>query len=209
MSKSDWQVLTEAFHCDVLNTYACSEHLMMGIGDRENNKMVLYDDNLIYEFYPDHSVVTNLYNYTLPLIRYYMSDILHPIEGDTSASPYITIESLVGRSEVVPTFVNDQGTEDFISPHTINEIFVPGVNRFQLHILDKDKFRFKICLNSALDATQQSEALAGTKTRLEEILEQKKMRNVMFDVVAVDDLPVNPRTRKFQLIVDARPGASN
>ena len=30
------------------------------------------------------------------------------------------------------------------------------------------------------------------------------MDNVRYDVLAVDDLPVNPRTRKFQLIVDQR-----
>jgi hypothetical protein len=30
------------------------------------------------------------------------------------------------------------------------------------------------------------------------------MSNVEFEVVATDDLPVNPATRKFQLIVDAR-----
>jgi hypothetical protein len=30
------------------------------------------------------------------------------------------------------------------------------------------------------------------------------MDNVRFDVVPTDDLPVNPRTRKFQLIVDHR-----
>jgi hypothetical protein len=30
------------------------------------------------------------------------------------------------------------------------------------------------------------------------------MPNVTFEVASVDDLPVNPRTRKFQLIVDDR-----
>jgi len=30
------------------------------------------------------------------------------------------------------------------------------------------------------------------------------MDNVRFDVVPTDDLPVNPRTRKFQLILDKR-----
>jgi hypothetical protein len=30
------------------------------------------------------------------------------------------------------------------------------------------------------------------------------LSNVRFEVVETDDLPVNPKTRKFQLIVDAR-----
>ena len=47
-------------------------------------------------------------------------------------------------------------------------------------------------------------ALAGLNARLQDILTQKDMPNVSFEVVAVDDLSVNPRTRKFQLIVDDR-----
>jgi hypothetical protein len=33
------------------------------------------------------------------------------------------------------------------------------------------------------------------------------MENVAFEVVPTDDLPVNPRTRKFQLILDRRGAA--
>jgi len=40
--------------------------------------------------------------------------------------------------------------------------------------------------------------------RLHEILARKRMENVAFEVVPTDDLPVNPRTRKFQLILDRR-----
>ena len=46
--------------------------------------------------------------------------------------------------------------------------------------------------------------MAGLRTRLAEILRHKRMDNVAFDIVVVDDLPVDPKTRKFRLIVDAR-----
>jgi hypothetical protein len=49
-------------------------------------------------------------------------------------------------------FVNQDGIEDFASPHTINEI---------------------------------------------ELLEQKRMSNVRFEVQVVNDIDVNPRTGKF------------
>ena len=61
-----------------------------------------------------------------------------------------------------------------------------------------------VCLDSALDAGQRATAVAATRERLREILAQKRLDNVRFDVVPTDDLPVNPRTRKFQLIVDRR-----
>jgi phenylacetate-CoA ligase len=55
-----------------------------------------------------------------------------------------------------------------------------------------------------LSAEQRAAAQEGVAARLREILARKRMDNVRFTVVPVDDLPVNPRTRKFQLIVDRR-----
>lgn len=108
-----------------------------------------------------------------------------------------------GSSERMPAFVDAAGNEDFISPHTINEIFVAGVSRFQLQITGRSTFRFLICLDTQLRGPDRQQAVAAVAARLWEILAQKKMSNVNFEVVVADDIPVNPRTRKFQLIVDA------
>jgi phenylacetate-coenzyme A ligase PaaK-like adenylate-forming protein len=179
----------------------------MGGSPPGSSNIVLYDDDLMFEFYPDRSVITNLFNYTLPLIRYRMADILRPIESGEHA-PYLVIESLVGRNELQPVFRNRDGVEDFISPHTINEIFVAGVTRFQLQLTGAAEFRFMVCLDTALDAGARAAAVEGVVQRLREILARKRMGNVRFTVVPTDDLPVNPRTRKFQLIVDERPTAA-
>jgi phenylacetate-CoA ligase len=202
-SEADRALLEQTFGCPLVNTYGCSEHLGMGGSRPGSPNIVLQDHDLIFEFYPDHSVVTNLFNYTLPLIRYRMADILRPIDSGAHA-PYLVIESLVGRNELQPVFKTRDGGEDFISPHTINEVFVAGVTRFQMHLLGDEAFRFMVCLDPALDAEQRAAAIKGVSDRLREILARKRMENVRFDVLAVDDLPVNPRTRKFQLIVDKR-----
>jgi len=205
-TEADRVLLETTFGCGLVNTYACSEHLGMGSSSPSESNIVLHDDDLIFEFYPDHSVVTNLFNYTLPLIRYRMADVLRPIDAGRHA-PYLVIESLVGRNELQPVFKNRDGAEDFISPHTINEIFVAGVTRFQLHLLGDAEFRFMVCLDSALDAEQRRAAVAAVAAvgqRLREILAHKRLDNVRFEVVPTEDLPVNARTRKFQLIVDRR-----
>jgi hypothetical protein len=101
-------------------------------------------------------------------------------------------------------FKNRDGVEDFISPHTINEIFVAGVTRFQMHLTGAAAFRFMVCLDPALDAQQREAAVGAVAERLREILARKRMDNVRFEVVPTADLPVNPRTRKFQLILDKR-----
>jgi phenylacetate-coenzyme A ligase PaaK-like adenylate-forming protein len=204
MGPTEKATLEEAFGCVARNGYGSSEHLGMGVQIPERGTMLLRDDELIYELHEDHCFVTNLFNYTLPLIRYRMSDILRPVEEKTDpSSPYLEIESLVGRSEIMPRFVNAEGSEDFISPHTINEIFVAGVARFQMQLTGEDSFRFLVTLDPSLDDAGRREAVAGVERRLREILDHKGLTNVCFDVTVVDDIPVNPRTRKFQLIVQA------
>ena len=203
MSMTDKAILEEAFGCEAISGYGCTEHLMMGASAPGGRTMILYDDDLIFEFMEDHSLITNLYNYTMPLIRYRMSDILRPVANSQLKSPYLEIDSLVGRNELVPTFVNRDGVQDFISPHTINEIFVAGVIQFQMHLVDDTHFRFMVCLDSALTAAQRTTALEALSRRLREILDQKLMNNVQYEIVVTDQIPLNPSTRKFQLIVDS------
>jgi phenylacetate-CoA ligase len=204
VTDADRAILGQAFGCGVTIGYACSEHLQMGVAPPGSSRIVLYDDELIYEFYDDHSVITNLFNYTLPLIRYRMSDVLRPAEAGEHA-PYLAIESLIGRSTLQPTFKNQDGIEDFISQFTIIGIFIAGVTRFQMHLVSDTEFRFMVCLDTILSTEQKAACVAAAGRRLREILDRKLMSNVKFEVVETDELPVNPRTRKFQLIVDARP----
>jgi phenylacetate-coenzyme A ligase PaaK-like adenylate-forming protein len=200
VTTADMQFLSAAFDGAVASSiYACTEHMMLGISNPGTGTMTLIDDDLVFEFYEDHSIITNLYNFTMPLIRYRMSDILRPVSAPGARR--IVIENLVGRTEQLPVFVNGAGARDFISPHTINEIFVDGVTRFQMQITGPSSFRFPICVDAGLDSEQRTAAAAGVKTRLAEILEQKGLGNVTFEVPIVADIPLNERTRKFQLIV--------
>jgi phenylacetate-CoA ligase len=200
VTTADMQFLSAAFGGAVASSiYACTEHMMLGISNPGTDTMTLIDDDLVFEFYEDHSIITNLYNFTLPLIRYRMSDILRPVSAPGARR--IVIENLVGRTEQMPVFVNSAGARDFISPHTINEIFVDGVTRFQMQITGPSSFRFPICVDAGLNGERRTAATAGVKVRLAEILEQKGLGNVTFEVPIVADIPLNERTRKFQLIV--------
>ena len=202
VTKADMEYLSSSFGgANALSMYACTEHMLLGISNPDRDTMTLLDENLIFEFHEDHSVITNLFNFTMPLIRYRMSDILRPVSAP--GAQRIVIQNLVGRTEQLPLFVNSAGGQDFISPHTINEIFVEGVTRFQMQITGSTSFRFPICVEPQLDGTQRAAAAAGVEARLREILGQKGLSNVTFEVPIVADLPVNERTRKFQLIVPA------
>jgi phenylacetate-CoA ligase len=201
VTQADMQFLSSAFGgAAVFSLYGCTEHMMMGISNPGGATMTLLDDNLVFEFHEDHSLITNLFNYTLPMIRYRMSDMLHVVSQPDAR--FIVIENLVGRAEQMPIFENGAGGKDFISPHTINEIFVDGVTRFQMQITGPSAFRFPICVDAKLNEVARALAADGVKKRLRAILEQKGLSNVTFEVPIVADIPLNERTRKFQLIVD-------
>jgi phenylacetate-coenzyme A ligase PaaK-like adenylate-forming protein len=203
VTKADMSFLSEAFGgATASSIYACTEHMMMGVSNPDGETMTLTDENLIFEIFADHTLITNLCNYTMPLIRYRMSDILRVVSEPDAR--HIVINNLVGRMEQMPTFVNSAGTKDFISPHTINEVFVQGVTRFQMQITGPTSFSFPICVDATLNDAARSAAAAGVTARLRQILQQKGLGNVTFEVPIVAEIPLNERTRKFQLIVQKR-----
>jgi len=207
VSATDKDVLEAAFGCQVTNTYGSSEHLVMGAVDPDTATMTLVDHELIYEPADDHTLVTNLFNFTMPMIRYRMTDILQPVAIKSEpSSPHLEVESIVGRAESMPCFTNADGDEESINPMKIIGIFVAGVQRFQMHWRSSTSFEFLVCLDSALTAAQQAESLRGVDQRLREILAEKRLCNVSFRVLPVDDISVSSKTGKFQLIVDRRQG---
>lgn len=216
LTDADRELLASAFGAQVFNLYVCAEHQLVAVGRPGRDGMLVLDDDLILEFHDDCLVVTNLFNHAMPLIRYRMGDVVQPRlggasqgfagpEGPIGPGPYAEIETVRGRSEMVPQFVNRRGESDFISPHTINEIYVRGVRRFQMELTGVASFRFLARLDEALDAAERAAAVARLGQRLHEILDRKGLEGVTFEVVEVEDLPIDPETRKFRLIVDRRP----
>lgn len=203
MTETDRRMLREHFNCEVTGGYSCSEHLTMGHLSADSDCMVLRDDDLIFEFYEHHSIVTNLFNRTMPLIRYKMGDILRPLAPSRDTSPYLRVESLIGRSEKLPSFVNEYGNEDTISPSSISSIVVAGVLALQMQLLDSLHFRIAIWPEPDLSVAELTAAADAIRTRVGEMLKRKRMSNVRFTVDVLAELPIDPLTRKFHLIVDA------
>jgi len=203
VTEADRMCLQSAFGCGVFNLYGCSEHSLMGIGLPEQSGMTLHDDDLIYEFHEDHIIVTNLFNATLPLIRYRTDDIIRLRPAQPASSPYRQIENLVGRAEISAAFRNRKGDEDFINlPMLIYTI--PHIRRFQMQPIDESNFNFLICPETQLTPRQQAETIANVKQWLQKILDQKMMGNVRFEVILVPDIAVDTKTRKFRAV--AAPG---
>jgi phenylacetate-coenzyme A ligase PaaK-like adenylate-forming protein len=201
LSQGDRQTLETAFGAPVWNFYASTEHMLMAAGGPGPGGMSLCEDDLIFELHDDHTCVTNLFNRTLPLIRYRMEDILKPQPSPDTGATCRTIEDLVGRMEQAPVFLNRRGEEDFISPFIFIEFQAKNLRRFRIVIESMTSFRFLAVLEAGLTFAEREAAIHEIEAGLMDILHQKEMDNVRFRIEATDDLPVDPRTGKFKLIV--------
>ncbi len=197
----DRAIIEATFGVDVINTYACSEHLIMGFGKRDWGGIYLMEDDLMFELTSAHTVITNLFNYTVPLIRYQMNDVLERCDDPKPLFPFIKVKEIAGRRERIPFFTNQNGDEDFISPHVINEFLVRNVRRFQMHVVDKTSCFLRLCLEPGLNEAERERTLMEAQERFAGIFKEKMMANVSTAVQVVDELFVNPKTGKFELIV--------
>jgi phenylacetate-coenzyme A ligase PaaK-like adenylate-forming protein len=203
---SDREVIERAFGKCIRNLYTCSEHMFMGLKESWHDSMCLFEDDLFFEINPDHTLITNMFNRLLPLIRYKMTDILTPLDLPEHR-PYRAIAEVAGRVESQAKFKNRHGSTDGISPHTINEIIIPHVRKFQMRLRGPESFEFAVVLEPGIGDDQRRHALEAGRNVLSGILKEKEMDNVRFDITIVDEIPVDARTGKFRLILYAAAAA--
>ena len=193
--------LERVFQVPVLNAYASSEHLYMGMTLPGSNGMHLLEDDLIFEIESDHTCVTNLFNETMPLIRYRMDDVLVPDLNGSSIYPFTKVKEIIGRREDALLFTNRHGREDFIHPIVIVELIVRGLNAWQIVLESRTSFRFRAKLNAGQTAQERQATCVRIRDKMNEILAEKEMGNVCFEIEQVETLGVDPITGKFRLVV--------
>ncbi len=195
-------LIERAFQTQVMNIYASTEHLYMGLTMPGSDGMHLMEDDLIFELHEDHICVTNLFNDTMPLIRYRMSDVLLPDAGPRNDSyPYTKVQGLVGRQENALIFINEKGQRDFIHPFIVLDLAVPGLNTWQVVMESLVSFRVLVCLEEGCDEQRSREAVEKVARHFQHILKEKQMQNVQFEIERVNSLSIDPKTGKFRLVI--------
>lgn len=193
--------LERVFKVRVFNDYASSEHLHMAMTLPGEDGMFLMEDELIFELHDDHTCVTNLFNETMPLIRYRMDDVLVPDPDRSSRYPFTRVKEIVGRNEDTLRFRNLHGLEDFIHPIVIVEFIVSGLHGWQVVLESETSFRFRAQLDVSLTPGEREVTLERIHGKLSAILAEKEMSNVRFQIDRVDTLEIDPHSGKFRLVV--------
>lgn len=189
--------LTKTFDCPVINIYAASESLAMGVETGKEDGMLLFDDLNIIEVEDGVMYLTSLYNFAQPLIRYRISDHLvlkEPLEG----CPFTRAEILLGRNEDLLWFEDGGGHRDFLHPLAVEGFCIEGLRDYQFRQTAPDAFEM---LAEVSNPEQKEHIQSEMMRQMNEILREKHLDYVQFCVRFVDAILPNPKTGKKPLIV--------
>jgi phenylacetate-CoA ligase len=200
--------IQRAFDVDPVNMYGSTETLTFSV-ECSHRRLHYFNDWFSIQVVDDglrpvipgqvgRLIVTNLYNYTQPLIRYQMNDeIMLSDKPCPCGWPFPVIEKIAGRSEEVLWFIRADGSREFIHPLMLDEFFIPGLEKFQFVQTMTDKLVMKAVIQG-----EKEHVVSAIRERVQVILTEKKLdQTVRFDVELVDDIQNDPRTGKRRLIV--------
>ncbi len=200
------QRIEKAFGTNPCNMYGSSETMTLAGECHAHHQLHLFDDWFSVQVVDDallparqgKAIITNLYNFTQPLIRYQMNDeIVLGEDRCPCGSPFPVIENIAGRHEEFLWFDRQDEGKDFIHPIVLAEFFVPGLEKFQF--VQKSSNRL---LMKAIPSSGNSDITPAIREKMHAILSKKSLQNsVRFNVETVEQIPNDPRSGKFKLIV--------
>lgn len=189
--------LKQVFQCEIINFYGASESLALGVESDEQEGMFLFDDMNYIEEVDGKIVVTSLYNYAQPLIRYELSD---RIIWDERAErfPFSRIKSITGRNEDLMWFEDEKGKRDFIHPLAIEGFCIEGMLDYQF--IQKDEHSFELNIEAAHEHLK-TKILQEMSLSLKKILNEKKLEYVDFIIKFVHEILPDCETGKKRLVI--------
>ena len=180
---------------EVINVYGASESLALGVDD--GSGMLLFDDLNVVEAVDGEMYLTSLYNFAQPLIRYYLTDSL-TLADPRAGSPFTRAAGLLGRCEDMLWFEDGFGHRDFLHPLAIEGFCVEGLRDYQFRQTGRDSF---VMIAEKTSQGRESVIQAEIIAQMREILEEKGLGYVRFQVTFVEEILPDPRTGKKQLIM--------
>jgi len=201
--------IKHAFGREPINFYAASESLSMAAQCGRHEALHLFTDWHIFEAVdddfrpvaagiPGNLLLTNLYNYTQPLIRYQMHDeiVINP-EPCGCGLPLPTMHNVAGRQEDFLWFDTAEGKRDYLHPIVLVELFVAGLKKFQVIQTQRNAMLMKVVVDG-----DQAAVVAAIRRRMHEIFCGKKLdTTVQLNLEVVQDIPNDPKTGKYKLII--------
>ncbi|MGY5450735.1 phenylacetate--CoA ligase family protein [Agarivorans sp. MS3-6] len=148
--------IERAFNAPVYNTFGCREFMLMAADCQEHRQLHINIDHLVVETIDDRGnaltgssgdlLVTDLYNYGMPLIRYVNGDRATLVEQACSCgNPLPIMSSIDGRKLDIIKTPSGGSIPGELFPHLFKEF--AGISRFQIIQQQLDQITMKIVAN--------------------------------------------------------------
>ena len=195
--------LEKIFNVKVIDCYGASESIAIGVQNDIEDGMYLLDDLNIVEVENTSIYLTNLNNFTMPFIRYEINDLLVKKDSNKNCKlSYTNIEKVRGRSSDVMWLDNKK---DFIHPLQIEGYRLKGMSDFQLVKTSEQSFVVNVKMNDIEDDLQEkyfTEIRKELGDGLTEILSNKKLNNIHFEIKKVKNLQIDSKSKKKKFIIN-------
>lgn len=193
------QMFQKVFEAPVVNVYAASESLALGVGISGTEGICLFDDLNFIEIVGDKMYLTCLYNYAQPLIRYRLSDELHLLEEPrNNSSPFTWVKTILGRCEDLMWFTDKDGKKEFLHPLSVEGICVEGLHDYQFIKTSESSFRVDIEMEHLNDEIR---IIGEVQKIVSQILIEKKLNWIDYSVEIVDCIFPDEKTGKKKLVI--------
>ena len=197
------QELETTFAAPIVDMYSSSETLFMAAATSSEG-FTLFEDDFFFEIFPTHLLVTNVFNRTVPLIRYRIDDVLIP--GEPAAdSPFRRIAHIAGRNDLPFSLRNNDGELEVIPPLALIYLPIPEVNGLQVVVVGDRELIFRVQLDSRRNLAARQQQLSEIEAGLRGWLTHKRLeRSVRFRVDTTTPLQLDPISSKARLILVER-----
>ncbi len=187
-----------AWNAPIYNVYAAAESFFIAIKTGQEAWMVVDDLNTLEVLNGDQpaavgergrAVLTNLFNYTLPIIRYELCD--HVIRGPTTHGGTQLLDIEGKTHDVLPVTLDD-GERGTIPSYELAAFQVSDVDNVQFVSQQPDYVQLEYRASRQCDGRVRSE--------FRRFLDQHGACRTTFDVRRVDRIWNSARTAKLQLV---------
>lgn len=162
-------VIEKAFNCNVYNTFGCREFMLMSAECKEHKKLHINTDHLVVETIADNGevvteesgdlVITDLYNYGMPLIRYVNGDRATLINSTCDcANPLPIMKSIDGRKLDIIKTPSGKKIPGELFPHLFKEF--ENITRFQVKQSKIDELDITMIVNHTLSSADQEKMMS-------------------------------------------------
>ena len=202
LSESMERKIRAAWDAPLYMLYAASESKYIAIKTPERDQLTVMDDLNIVEVLNESDqaagaeeegrvVLTNLYNYILPMLRYELGDYV--VRGTEFPDlPFTTLRDIRGRVNDALPIILSSGQRDSIHPIVLTTFHVPGIEKFQFISASPDHVQIDYIAPGNIDSSVRHE--------FERMLGEKGGARTTVDVRHVTSIANDPVTGKLRLV---------